>query len=93
MDSIPIGEISTTVLFIVALWKGLDYLRDKHNKPTKELEEKVSLELSQIREDNAMLLEAVASLVQHQITGNHVNDMEVLHDKIVTHLAQRGGGA
>lgn len=67
MDNITIGQLSIAVAFIVALWKGLDFLIEKITKPMKYMQKQMDFNFK-----------ITYSLLQHEVTGNHITDMEKL---------------
>lgn len=77
------------VTFIVGLIKGLDFVIEKYKKPTNDLEAEINRKLDNLQEDVNITLQAVGALVQHEITGNHTNDMETLNKKLFEHLTKR----
>ena len=88
IESVTLGQIALIVTFIVALVKGVDYLSEKYRKPTNDLEVQINKKLDKMQGDINITLEAVAILIQHEITGNHANDMENLHSRLIKHLTE-----
>lgn len=82
IENVTLGQIALIVAFVVALGKGWDYLIAKYKKPTDDLESKISARLDRIEADNKMSLKVLVSLLQHEITGDHVNDMTKLYEEL-----------
>lgn len=89
IDNVTVGQIAVLVAFIVGLIKGIDFIWEKYKKPTNDLENQINGKLDTMQKDINITLEAIAMLVQHEITGDHVNDMQELHNKLVRHLTGR----
>ena len=89
IENISLGEIAVLVAFMVGLIKGVDFILDKFKKPTTDLEQRIEKKLDNLQEDINITLQAVGALVQHEITGNHTNDMETLNKKLFEHLTKR----
>lgn len=88
IESLTLGQIALFVTFVVALVKGIDFLVEKYNKPTINLEKQINSKLDKMQGDINITLEAVAILIQHEITGDHANDMENLHTRIIKYLTE-----
>ena len=89
IESVTLGQIGIFVAFIVGLLKGIDFIWDAYKKPTNDLENQINKKLDNLQEDINITLQAVGALVQHEITGNHTNDMEQLSKKLFEHLTKR----
>ena len=89
IEGVTLGQIGIFVAFIVGLIKGIDFILDAYKKPTTDLEEQINKKLDNLQEDINITMQAVASLVQHELTGNHTTDMEVLNKKLFEHLTKR----
>ena len=89
IESITLGQIAVLVAFVVALIKGLDFLKEKYRKPTDDLEERIDERLKKIESDNKMTLKIVYSLLQHQVTGDHNTDMERLYSEMSNYIIDK----
>lgn len=89
IEGVTLGQVGIFVAFIVGLIKGIDFILDIYRKPTDNLEEQINKKLDNLQEDIGITMQAVASLVQHELTGNHTTDMEVLNKKLFEHLTKR----
>ena len=89
IETITLGEVAVFVAFIVALMKGADYLIDTYKKPTNDLDAKLSKRLDKIEADNKMMLKVLYSLLQHEVTGDHANDMESLYKEISNYIIDK----
>lgn len=78
MENLTIGQIAIWIAFIVALWKGYDFLSDKVNKPLVALQEQIT----DLQEQSSMTLQMCQKLILHELTGNHVVDMQSLYDAV-----------
>lgn len=68
MENITLGEISIAIAFVVAMWRGFDYLIEKVKAPQKEQQKQIDF-----------IFKFTFALLEHEITGDHVNDMEELY--------------
>ena len=89
IEGVTLGQVGIFVAFIVGLIKGIDFILDIYRKPTDNLESQINKKLDNLQEDINITLQAVGALVQHEVTGNHTNDMEVLYKKLFEHLTKR----
>lgn len=78
MENITIGEFAIGVAFIVTLWKGFDFITEKVNKPLVALQEQIT----DLHEQSDMTLQMCQKMILHELTGNHVVDMQALYDKV-----------
>jgi len=85
ISNITIGELSALILGTVALLKGVEWLINPFTKRSREHEQLLK-DVADIKEDNRMIMRAVYELVQHEVTGNGVNDMKALMKDISNHL-------
>ena len=89
IESITLGQIALAVAFFFALGKGIDYLIAKSKKPFEDIEGKIGRRLDKIEQDNKMTLKVVYSLLQHEVTGDHANDMERLYTEISNYIIEK----
>ena len=89
IESITLSEIGALVAFVWALGKGLDWIYGKLKKPAEDVEDKIGKRLDKIEADNKMTLKVVYSLLQHEVTGDHTNDMEKLYGEISTYIIEK----
>lgn len=86
IEGVTLEQVAMLVAFIVALAKGIDYIVAMFKKPTTDLDEKIGKRLEKIEADNKMTLRVLFSLLQHDVTGDHVNDMSKLYDELQKYL-------
>lgn len=68
MENITLGEISLSLAFIVGVWKGCDYLIEKLKAPREAQQKQIDF-----------IFKFTFALLEHEITGDHVNDMQQLY--------------
>ena len=86
IEAVTIGEVALLVAFVVALIKGIDFLLEKYKKPTVDLEAKMDAKLEDMQKDVNFILKAVTQLVEHQATGNNVDEMRKLHTEMQNYI-------
>lgn len=79
IENITLGQIAVIVAFVVALEKGIEVVIGWFKKPAENVEQKLEKRLDKIEQDNHMMLKVLYSLLQHEVTNNHVTDMETLY--------------
>ena len=89
IENITIGQIGAIVAFVWALGKGLDYLFGLLKKPAEDVEDKIGKRLDKIEADNKMTLKVVYSLLQHEVTGDHANDMDKLYTEVSNYIIDK----
>lgn len=75
MENLTLNEISLAVAFIVALWKGLDFIIAKAKQPINNQQEQLDI-----------IMKMTFALLEHQVTGDHINDMEKLYNETKDYL-------
>ena len=78
MEHITLGQIGVALAFIVALWSGYDFISKKVNAPLVELQKQIDV----IQTQSDMTMQMIQKLILHELTGNHVVDMQSLYDKV-----------
>lgn len=78
MEQITLGQIGVALAFIVALWSGYDFISKKVNAPLVELQKQIDV----IQTQSDMTMQMIQKLILHELTGNHVVDMQSLYDKV-----------
>lgn len=78
MENITLGQIGIAIAFIVALWSGYDFISKKVNAPLVRLQEQIS----DIQEQSDLTLQMCQKLILHDLTGDHVVDMQQLYDEV-----------
>lgn len=78
MDNITLGQAAATIAFIVAIWSGYDFIKKKVNAPLVELQGQIKT----IQQQSDLTMEMCQKLILHELTGNHVVDMQSLYDKV-----------
>lgn len=96
MENITIGQISLFIAFIVALFKGIEYLIQPFTKREKRLEtlEKKMTESEQDRKDLHDFMRvnfiAIKELLKHEIEGgNNKDGMKMASDEIDKYLSKK----
>lgn len=85
MENITIGQFAVGIAFIVTLWKGFDFLTEKVNKPLITLQEQIA----DLHEQSDMTLQMCQKMILHELTGDHVVDMQALYDKVDDYRTKR----
>lgn len=88
MEEITIGQILGAIAILVALINGADLIKKFYTQPTRDLEEKMNKQLDELQTEQRLILKAVYQLSLHQLTGNHITDMEALNKEIQDHLVK-----
>lgn len=78
MEQITLGQVGVALAFIVALWSGYDFISKKVNAPLVELQKHIDV----IQTQSDMTMQMLQKLILHELTGNHVVDMQSLYDKV-----------
>lgn len=78
MEQITLGQVGVALAFIVALWSGYDFISKKVNAPLVELQKQIDV----IQTQSDMTMQMIQKLILHELTGNHVVDMQSLYDKV-----------
>lgn len=89
IESVTLGQIALFVAFIVALVKGCDVVIGWFKKPAEDVEDKITKRLDAMEKDNKMMLKALYSLLQHEVTGDHANDMEKLYTEMSNYIIEK----
>jgi hypothetical protein len=89
IESITIGQVAVFVAFIVALVKGIDAIMGWFKKPAEDVENKIGKRLDKIEADNKMTLKVVYTLLQHEVTGDHANDMDNLYTEVSNYIIDK----
>ena len=89
IENVTIGQVGVLVAFIVALVKGIDAIANWFKKPAENVEQKISNRLDQMEKDNKMMLKVLYSLLQHEVTGDHSNDMESLYREVSNYILEK----
>lgn len=88
MENITINEIIGAIAVFVALYNGFELIKKVYTQPTRELEQKMNKQLDDLQTEQRLILKAVYQLSLHQLTGNHITDMESLNKEIQEHLVK-----
>ena len=86
IESITLGEVGLLVAFIVALGKGIDWIFGSLKKPATDVEDRIGKRLEAIEKDNKMMLKVLYSLLQHEVTNDHNDDMEKLYNEMSNYI-------
>lgn len=78
MEQITLGQVGVALAFIVALWSGYDFISKKVNAPLVELQKQIDI----IQTQSDMTMQMIQKLILHELTGNHVVDMQSLYDLV-----------
>lgn len=86
MGQITLEQIVTGLALVFAVYEGITKSLAVYKKPTLELEKRLDEKLDKIQQDLNLSLKAIHSLVEHEVTGNHINNMEKLLSELREHL-------
>lgn len=89
IESLTLGEVALFVAFIVALVKGCDVVIGWFKKPAEDVEDKITKRLDAMERDNKMMLKALYSLLQHEVTGDHATNMDKLYQEMSNYIIQK----
>ena len=89
IEGLTLEQIATLVAFVVALSKGIDIIIGWFKKPAKDVEKDLNKRLDKIEKDNRMMLKVLYSLLQHQVTDDHVTDMESLYKEVSSYILEK----
>lgn len=89
IENVTIGQVGMFVAFIVALVKGVDVIFAWFKKPADDVADKIGKRLDKIEADNKMTLKVVYSLLQHEVTGDHTNDMDKLYTEVSNYIIDK----
>lgn len=78
MEQITLGQIGVAIAFIVALWSGYDFISKKVNSPIVDLQKQID----RIQKQTDLSLQMLQKMMLHELTGNHVVDMQALYDEV-----------
>ena len=78
MEQITLGQIGVALAFIVALWSGYDFISKKVNAPIVDLHKQID----RIQKQTDLSLQMLQKMMLHELTGNHVVDMQALYDEV-----------
>lgn len=78
MEQITLGQIGVAIAFIVALWSGYDFISKKVNAPIVDLHKQID----RIQKQTDLSLQMLQKMMLHELTGNHVVDMQALYDEV-----------
>lgn len=88
MENLTITEIVGAFAIIVAIYNFYILVKKVYLQPTQELENKMNAKLDSLQKEQRLILKAVYQLSLHQVTGNHITDMEALNKEIQDHLVK-----
>ena len=93
MGNITLEQVIACGAIVFGLYEMITKAKAIHDKPAKDVEDKLDKKLDEIKQENAKMqkeinltLKAVYQLSLHAITGDHVNDMNQLNKEIQDHL-------
>ena len=78
MEQITLGQIGVALAFIVALWSGYDFISKKVNAPIVDLHKQID----RLQKQTDLSLQMLQKMMLHELTGNHVVDMQALYDEV-----------
>ena len=78
MEQITLGQIGVAIAFIVALWSGYDFISKKINAPIVDRQKQID----RIQKQTDLSLQMLQKMMLHELTGNHVGDMQALYDEV-----------
>lgn len=78
MEQITLGQIGVAIAFVVALWSGYDFISKKVNAPIVDLQKQID----RIQKQTDLSLQMLQKMMLHELTGNHVVDMQALYDEV-----------
>lgn len=78
MEQITLGQVGVAIAFIVALWSGYDFISKKVNAPIVGLQKQID----RIQKQTDLSLQMLQKMMLHELTGNHVVDMQALYDEV-----------
>lgn len=93
MGQITLEQLLAAGGVIFGLYEMFTKAKVIHNKPAKEVESKIDGKIDEIKKENEKMqkeinltLKAVSQLILHEITGDHITDMQSLNQEIQEHL-------
>lgn len=86
IENVTLGQIAVLVAFIVALEKSIEVVLSWFKKPATDVENRLDKRLEKIENDNRMMLKVLYSLLQHDVTNDHVTDMEALYKEMNNYI-------
>lgn len=89
IETVTIGQVAVFIAFIVALVKGIDAVLGWFKKPAEDVETKIGKRLDKMENDNKMMLKVLYSLLQHEVTGDHTTDMEILYKEVSNYIIDK----
>ncbi len=89
IEAITLGEVGLFAAFILALSKFFDWFLAKWKKPADDVEDRIGKRLDKIEADNKIMLKALYSLLQHEVTGDHTTDMEHLYTEMSNYIIDK----
>lgn len=78
MEQITLGQVGVALAFIVAIWSGYDFISKKVNAPIVDLQKQID----RIQKQTDLSLQMLQKMMLHELTGNHVVDMQALYDEV-----------
>lgn len=88
-DNITIGTIVGISVSVLAIERLFNLVVGWLNTPAQKLEKTMDDRLIQIEHDNAMMLEVVFSLLEHEVTNDHVTDMQELYGRVKSYIINK----
>ena len=104
IENLSLGQISLALAFVVGLVKSIDFIFDRITKPhdklkqqheediekiKKELEEKADRKIiEEIKKDIKVILKMELANTEHNLYGNHIEDMQKEYEKLKEHLIE-----
>lgn len=85
-DNITIGTIVGISVSVLAIERLFNLVVGWFNAPANKLKKSVDDRLIQIEHDNAMMLDVVFSLLEHEVTNDHITDMQELYGRVKNYL-------
>ena len=86
LESLTIGNILGIVACLFLIVESIERIIKYYRKPSAEVESKLEVKIDKLQCENRLILKAVSSLILHEVTGDHVNDMEALYEEIRKHV-------
>lgn len=88
-DNITIGTIVGISVSVLAIERLFNLVVGWFSAPAKRVEKTMDERLAKIEEDNAMMLEVLFSLLQHEVTDDHLTDMQDLYTKVQNYIFKK----